>query len=121
MRLAAELGERARGRKHNAARRLLLERELRRILVEAQADGAQLALQNRLVVLLLRTERAPAVSRSRTAHSNTTHLLAQRVEHDDDEVGRLGDCDDLAAAALAVRRALDNARQVEQLRVDMRD
>jgi len=41
--------------------------------------------------------------------------LLGRVEHDHDEVAALGHADDLAAAALALRRALDDAGQVEQL------
>ena len=43
------------------------------------------------------------------------NLFLARIEHDHNEVSGSRDSDDLLAAALALRRPLDYARQVKQL------
>eukprot|EP00966_Prymnesium_polylepis_P156202 3608793-Prymnesium_polylepis.1 len=71
-----------------------MRRAHRRPLVEPQPDHLELAADELLLAL---------------------RLARAGVDDDQDEVGGAGDGDDLAAAALALGRALDDPRQVEQL------
>eukprot|EP00968_Pinguiococcus_pyrenoidosus_P000367 scaffold24_cov245-Pinguiococcus_pyrenoidosus.AAC.19 len=75
-----------------AAAILELERDIRRRLVQPDAEAIQLMLDLELM----------------------THGLG-RVQHDEDEVARSRRADDLATSALAVSRALDDPRQVQDL------
>ena len=92
--VVAELRQRHRRVELDAARRLLHERDVRRRLVQPQPHGLELPLQDALVVV---------------------DALLARVQDDQNEVRRPRDRDDLLAPALAVGRALDDARQIQQL------
>ena len=87
-----ELGLREHGAVGHAALGLAHEVDVGARLVEADAEALELALDDALV----------------------RHGLA-RVEHDENHVAGARRADDLAAAALAVLGALDDAGQVEQL------
>ena len=78
--------------KTHAASLLPLHCNLGRLLVQPQPERAELVLQNRQIVQRF-----------------------QHVEHDEDEVTRPGNSDDLPASAFAVLGAFDNARQIEHL------
>ena len=90
--LFVQLRQRDGAGERHAARLLALEIDLRRRPVQPDAHRLQLARQDGAVRVAL-----------------------ARVQDHQDEVGALRHGDDLPPAALALRRALDDSRQIQQL------